>query len=579
MATREEALAAFGSLIDSLQPRTGIRKGKIGDGNGSIDLVDKPGWSWVRFDDAQSKLTIVRNVTCLGFADGTPIIVGKWHYTDKYEQVLRVDWGAYLDQITQIIIDQYVSPPHGETHISTGSDPAPIDMSNMVNGKVVATVPASLTVYAQFMLYPYGLEVRPFYGNIINLAAHVPLVAGHRYTLVYLNTSTGTLGAMVGTIVPTPITPTVPMGMSGTIPLAIVEQYFGQTTITNPYIHQWKIMWGTLGGTVPPHTHSDANSGGTSIIGLEELFFACSEPIFMLGNSLFPVNTYHEVYIPVMYADAGIHMEEDLIWIHSDPVYGCGQLLILKPADPGMYSTYRINVRHGIGNIWLSGERDIVLSNGTDHLFLIYNGQYWCDYKVNQSKFGRPTDGHYSEFETDGTLVFNGNATVWEDLRVPGSSTRVGASAPDMDAILASGGIYANGFDGGVTMEQVFFQIQIPHSYKQGTTIHPHVHWMPSDANAGTVQWNLEYSWSNINGVFGAPVIITVVQAAAGAAWTHQFAEMPDISGVGKTISSMLVCRLYRNPNLDTYASDAILLDFDIHYQIDTVGSRLELTK
>jgi hypothetical protein len=312
------------------------------------------------------------------FADGTPVWVGKWHYTDKYEQVLGVYWGPYADNPTQAIIDQYRVAPHGATHHAiTGSDPAPIDMSNLVNGKIVATEPETLSVAAEFMIYAYGLELRKFPGSTIDLSTHVPAIAGHRYTLVYLNTSTGFLGAIAGTIVPDPAPPDVPTAISGTIPLAIVDQYFGQTTIIDSRIYQWKLLWGTIGGTVPPHTHSDAGSGGTSIVGLEELLFACHTPLFLVGNAIYPINTYHTLYIPVMYD--GLDVEEDLIWIHPDPVYGCGQLLILKPADPSMYTTYKVNVRHGVGNIFLGGHADIVLDEGTDHILLIYDGQHWCD--------------------------------------------------------------------------------------------------------------------------------------------------------------------------------------------------------
>lgn len=49
------------------------------------------------------------------------------------------------------------------------------------------------------------------------------------------------------------------------------------------------------------------------------------------------------------------------------------------------------------------------------------------------------------------------------------------------------------------------------------------------------------------------------------------------ISGV----SSMMVCRLYRSPTVteDTYSNDAGLLEFDLHYQIDSFGSRNEYIK
>jgi hypothetical protein len=188
---------------------------------------------------------------------------------------------------------------------------------------------------------------------------------------------------------------------------------------------------------------------------------------------------------------------------------------------------------------------------------------------------------NYTTIESDGTVVFNGDATVWDDLRVPGTSVQKGASAPDLVSFLGAGNVMVNAFDGGATTEQVFFSIQLPHSYKEGSDITPHVHWSPINANAGNVKWQLEYSWANVNDTFPAVTTISVVDATDTTAWKHQLAGFSAISGTGKTLSSMLVCRLFRDPSDgdDTYGSDAAFLEFDVHFEIDTVGSRQILSK
>ena len=170
---------------------------------------------------------------------------------------------------------------------------------------------------------------------------------------------------------------------------------------------------------------------------------------------------------------------------------------------------------------------------------------------------------------------------VWDDLRISGLSVRTNATAPDLITLGPSGGLLALGFDGAATTEQCYFAIQLPHGYKQGSDIYPHVHWCPVNANAGNVKWQLEYSWANINEAFGAPTTIPVVAAAPGTEWKHTISSFAAISGTGKTISSMLMCRLFRNPGdgSDTYGSDAAFLEFDFHYQIDALGSQLETTK
>jgi hypothetical protein len=49
---------------------------------------------------------------------------------------------------------------------------------------------------------------------------------------------------------------------------------------------------------------------------------------------------------------------------------------------------------------------------------------------------------NYSEFEADGTLKFAGSATVWDDIRVPVTATRVGATqVPDFTQVADDGAV------------------------------------------------------------------------------------------------------------------------------------------
>jgi len=73
-----------------------------------------------------------------------------------------------------------------------------------------------------------------------------------------------------------------------------------------------------------------------------------------------------------------------------------------------------------------------------------------------------------------------------------------------------------------------------------------------------------------------------MTNVVAATAWTHQIDEFAEIPGTGKTISSILNCKLYRkatDAGADLYGQPASVLGFDIHYQIDGFGSDKELTK
>jgi hypothetical protein len=64
-------------------------------------------------------------------------------------------------------------------------------------------------------------------------------------------------------------------------------------------------------------------------------------------------------------------------------------------------------------------------------------------------------------------------------------------------------------------------------------------------------------------------------------AFKHLLTPLPTMSGSGKTLSSMIICRLYRDADAgaDDFAYDAGLFEIDFHYQIDSDGSRQEYTK
>lgn len=198
--------------------------------------------------------------------------------------------------------------------------------------------------------------------------------------------------------------------------------------------------------------------------------------------------------------------------------------------------------------------------------------------------------GNESVFESGGTLRFDGDATVWDDMRViPGSFDRPGVSDPDLVAYAPGGG--GNTYLWEFAKNDIAsFTIQIPHSYKEGTDIYVHIHWTPgtrgNEENGATVGWKIDYSWANVNAAFGALATLDLSDACDGTDHKHQ--KTPDIviSGTGKTLSSMLMCNIKRTDTGtdDTWAGTSsgqlpFLLEIDFHYEIDTVGSRERTSK
>jgi len=183
----------------------------------------------------------------------------------------------------------------------------------------------------------------------------------------------------------------------------------------------------------------------------------------------------------------------------------------------------------------------------------------------------------------NGAASITGNVTAnrlfvsgetWADLQMEISILGSGPNAPDVIAHPGFPVASVYGFDGGSTMEEVFGAVELPSNYKEGTTIYPNVSWSPTTAGAGSVVWQMDYAYANNNATFITGTI-SGSQAASGIALHESLDIDGGISITGLQIGALFSFRLYRVPNiaLDTYAADAALLDLDLLYQIDGIGS------
>lgn len=180
----------------------------------------------------------------------------------------------------------------------------------------------------------------------------------------------------------------------------------------------------------------------------------------------------------------------------------------------------------------------------------------------------------------------------WDDLRFPANDVNPGvANAPDWTLVAPGttgtgdfGQLYVLEFNQN-TEEEVYLNVQLPHAWKEGSEIRPHIHWINHTQSVGDVVWGIEYAIANVNGYFPADTTKQSVVATC-APWVdgeikHQIDSFGGIDMTGFEISCMLLIRLYReadNP-LDTADDDVGLLEFDIHIQYDSDGSEEEFVK
>jgi hypothetical protein len=166
----------------------------------------------------------------------------------------------------------------------------------------------------------------------------------------------------------------------------------------------------------------------------------------------------------------------------------------------------------------------------------------------------------------------------WEDLRFPaqGINPTGPASPPDVSA--DDGSLL---FD-AVTDQAVAIIAQMPHSWDAGTSIFPHVHWSKSTSAAGTVAWKCEYTMANPGGTFPAfQELATVTTTVNGTpdgntADEHLISTFGELDMTGMEISCIIKFKVTRDASEGTYAADAKLLEFDVHYLNDRSGGSVQ---
>lgn len=173
--------------------------------------------------------------------------------------------------------------------------------------------------------------------------------------------------------------------------------------------------------------------------------------------------------------------------------------------------------------------------------------------------------------------------TYWDDLRTPATAVRLSGIKPPVLTEYKGGLVLEFEDKNAPNEQQIFFIIQMPHSWKEGTDILPHMHWVPA-ANTGgldrTVSWRLSYSWANENTEdFPAATTIDVTANINNQLDQHIHTDFTPISGAGKFLSSMLICSLTRLSDTDTFIGSAYFLEVDFHYEINSPGSETEFVK
>jgi len=183
--------------------------------------------------------------------------------------------------------------------------------------------------------------------------------------------------------------------------------------------------------------------------------------------------------------------------------------------------------------------------------------------------------------DTDGSLMLEGDATVWEDVTFPMTAERLDSTAGTLnynydEATITMGG----GGDISASSDTLMFVCQIPHKIKLDSVADLHIHWeQPADqAYTFDVEYRIQSNgsakttaWTAISNI---GMTNNVFPYTSGT--LIQITDLVDIDLTGIGISDLIQVKLTRS---DATAGNIEAIAVDFHFEIDSLGSRQEYVK
>lgn len=177
--------------------------------------------------------------------------------------------------------------------------------------------------------------------------------------------------------------------------------------------------------------------------------------------------------------------------------------------------------------------------------------------------------------DLDGTLYLPGGG--WDDLTYPATGINPPGAASDPSRSTADGLL-----DFSATATNIIAGVShLPHRKAFNTKINPHLHWYPATTASGNVVWRYEYKVCPVGGAIPVDYTIINLTVAAPGALTHQLTPFGLIDVQDSSLGVILLWRVSRigGDAADTYPGLARLIEFDIHFWQDSIGSGTEWSK
>lgn len=165
----------------------------------------------------------------------------------------------------------------------------------------------------------------------------------------------------------------------------------------------------------------------------------------------------------------------------------------------------------------------------------------------------------------------------WDDLRFPaqGINPAGAVDAPTVDTTLTDypGTLLFSGSADNV----IAGVAQMPHVWKAGSAIKPHIHWSKPVGSASAADWVLYYrilgTAGDAHGALVGPVAGTLVAGTPAVADSMLVTSFGSIDLTGQKESTCLAWQIRRLGNTDADSGTARLFEFDFHYQTEKGGT------
>jgi hypothetical protein len=171
-------------------------------------------------------------------------------------------------------------------------------------------------------------------------------------------------------------------------------------------------------------------------------------------------------------------------------------------------------------------------------------------------------------------------AMRWDDLRFPAQGINPAGSTSAPDVITTETGLPGCFSFPGNANAMIAGVAQMPHSWRPGTAIRPHIHWSKDTGSADAVSWQLYIrhfgSPGDAQGAWSSAIDGTIAAGSQLVTGQHLVTTFGEVDMTGRGESAMMAWRLYRRGGTDADAADATFYEFDIHFRVEKGGTRQE---